>query len=482
MTLRDRVPRWFRPVAYLSYNAFTMVGAVLTTSSAFTIIGFWIYDFTTARTVNPYIGVIFLLILPGIFIVGLMMMPIGAVWHRRKLRLAGTLPNEYPRVDFNRPLFRHAAAWVGGFTVCNAIILSVGSYRGVEYMDSANFCGQTCHTVMQPEYTAYLYSPHQRVGCAKCHIGPGAGGFVKSKLSGVRQVVALTFHTYDHPIPSPVRQMRPARETCEQCHWPLIFIGNRLIVRRKFSDDEKNTPVVTVLLMKIGGHNGQGGVGIHGRHLDSQSRVQFIATDRQRQTIPRVSYLDDDGKKVEFISSDAKLTSEQLAAGESRSMDCMDCHNRPAHTFQLPERAVDQSMSQGLISPELPFIKKQATSVLKVQYADRKDAARRIGSTLENFYQTSYPDLYRDKRAALDAAIHEVQAIYLRNIFPEMDINWGTYPNNLGHADFPGCFRCHDGSHSTADGRTISNDCDACHTLVAVEESDPKVLSELGMR
>lgn len=482
MTLRERLPLWFRPAVFLSYNAFTVIGAVLVTSSAFTILGFWIYDFTTHGSVNPYIGLIFFLILPGIFALGLVMIPIGALWQRHKLKGAGELPSEYPKVDFSKPLFRHAAAWVVGLTMVNAVILSVGSYRSVEYMDSANFCGQTCHTVMQPEFTAFLNSPHQRVGCVQCHIGPGAGWFVKSKLSGVRQVVAVTFHTYSRPIPSPVEQLRPARETCETCHWPLMFTGDKLIVRKKYSDDEKNTPLTTVLLMKIGGHNGQMAVGIHGRHLDLKSRVQYIATDRQRQVLPRVTYLDDDGKQAEYTSTDAKPTPAQLAAGESRAMDCIDCHNRPAHTFQLPDRAVDQALSEGRISPDLPFIKKKAVEVLKAGYSSREDAAQRISATLNDYYRASYPDAYRDKRPTIDAAIRQIQTIYSNNVFPAMNVTWGTYPNNLGHADFPGCFRCHDGSHSTADGRTISNDCDTCHKLLAVDEPNPKVIDDLGMK
>ncbi len=205
MTIRDRLPRWFRPLAYLSYNTFTMVGAVLAVSSAFTVVGFWIYDFTTGGPINPYIGLIFILILPGLFVLGLAMVPAGvlAAAPQTQAWAAGILPSEYPQVDFNRPLFRQAAAWMGVLTVLNAIILSVGSYRSVEYMDSANFCGQTCHTVMQPEYTAYLNSPHQRVSCVQCHIGPGAGWFVKSKLSGVRQVLAVTLS-----IPTTIRFLR----------------------------------------------------------------------------------------------------------------------------------------------------------------------------------------------------------------------------------------------------------------------------------
>jgi nitrate/TMAO reductase-like tetraheme cytochrome c subunit len=480
MALQDRLPQWFRPVAYFSYNPLTMTGVVLAVSSAFTVIGFWIYDFTTGGTINPYIGVIFILILPGILVIGLFLIPIGAYWHRHRLRAGGKLPTEYPKVDFSRPLYRHAAAWAGGFTILNAVILSVGSYRGVEYMDSANFCGQTCHTVMQPEYTAYLNSPHQRVSCVQCHIGPGAGWFVRSKLSGVRQVVAVTLHNYDHPIPSPVEQLRPARETCEQCHWPLKFTGDKLIIRKKYSDDEKNTPLTTILVMKIGGHNGHGGVGIHGRHLDVSSRVQYVAVDRQRQILPQVEYLDDKGRKIIFSSTDANAA--KMPRSERRVMDCMDCHNRPAHTFQLPDRAVDQSIDEGLISPDLPFIKKKATEVLKAGYIDREDASRMIAARLSDFYRASYPDLYREKKGMVDAAIHEIQEIYLRNVFPAMDVKWGTYPNNLGHTDFPGCFRCHDESHSTTDGRTISNDCDACHSLLAVDEPNPKVMSELEMK
>jgi hypothetical protein len=160
----------------------------------------------------------------------------------------------------------------------------------------------------------------------------------------------------------------------------------------------------------------------------------------------------------------------------------MDCHNRPAHIFQLPDRALDEAMSDGLISADLPFIKKKATEALKGSYADRDDAANRIASGLSDFYRTTYPDAYRDKQVAMQAAIREVQNIYLRNVFPLMKITWGTYPNNLGHTDFPGCFRCHDGSHFSADGRTISNDCDTCHTLLAVEEPNPKVISALGLR
>jgi len=482
MNPSERIRAWLRPAVYLGRNTLTLAGAVLTTSSALTLVAFWVFNILMARSVDPYMGIIFFLILPGIFVVGLVLIPIGEILQRRRLIAAGELPTVYPKVDFAEPLLRRAFAWVGGLTMANVVIFSVASYQSVTYMDTPQFCGQTCHTVMQPEYTAYLNSPHQRVECVGCHIGPGAGWFVKSKLSGVRQVFAVTFHTYDRPIPSPVHQLRPARETCEQCHWPQKFTGNKLDLIRKFSEDEKNTELTTVLLLKIGGRTWDGEVGIHGRHLDTNSPIEYIATDRQRQVIAQVSYRDSSGKQIVFTATDTKPTAEQLASGEHRTMDCIDCHARPTHIFQLPDRAVDLAMAQGRISSEVPFIRKKAVEVLKVNYPDRDTASRQIAATLDSFYRASYPDVYRDKHALVETAIGQVQAVYLRNVFPAMKVTWGTYPNNLGHTDFPGCFRCHDGSHSSADGRTIPNDCDTCHTMLAMEEQNPKVLADLGLK
>jgi len=364
----------------------------------------------------------------------------------------------------------------------NVLIFSFAAYKGVSYMDTTTFCGKTCHTVMEPEFSAYQNSPHSRVDCVECHIGPGAGWFVRSKLSGLRQVFAVTFHTYSRPIPSPVKYLRPARETCEQCHWPQRFSGDKFILKTNYKDDEKNTPLTTALIVKIGGHGANGSMGIHGRHLDTGSRIRYISTDGKRQVIPVVFYTDDQGKTIEFDSTDIKVTKDELAKGEHRSMDCIDCHNRPTHAFELPENAVDLRMSRGLVSPELPYIRKKAVELLKVTYPDRDTAQKQITEGIENFYRTSYPDVYNGKRALVEQSADNIAKIYLRNIFPEMNVNWGVHPNNLGHNDFPGCFRCHDGSHTSADGQTISNDCSACHNLLAIQEENPKVLKDLGLQ
>ena len=348
-------------------------------------------------------------------------------------------------------------------------------------MDSANFCGTTCHTVMAPEYSAYQNSPHSHVACVECHIGPGAGWFVRSKVSGLRQVVAVTLHTYSRPIPSPVKYLRPARETCEQCHWPQRFTGDKFLVNTSYKDDERNTPQTDVLLLKVGGRTWQGSVGIHGHHLADGARIRYISTDPERQTIPVVYYTDDKGKTTEFDATDAKPSQQQLDKGEHRTMDCIDCHNRPTHQFDLPENAVDKQMSLGHISPELPYIRKKAVEVLKVNYPTRDVARQNIAAEFDNFYRSNYPQIYQARRTLVQQAGDEVTAIYLRNIFPDMHVTWGVHPNNLGHNDSPGCFRCHDGSHTSADGQTITNDCNTCHQVLAAGEENPKVLTDLGM-
>jgi nitrate/TMAO reductase-like tetraheme cytochrome c subunit len=482
MFIRERLVAWTRPAVFLSHNLLTRAGAVLTTSSALTLVLFWLVDLARGGDVHPYAGIVFFLILPGVFALGLLLMPAGIFLRRARLRARGELPSVYPSVDFREPLLRRAALLVGGLTVVNVALLGTASYKGVEYMDSTQFCGLACHSVMAPEHTAYLGSAHSRVSCVLCHIGPGAPWFVRSKLSGTRQLFAVSLGTYSRPIPSPVKHLRPARETCEQCHWPQKFHGDKVVVRTKFSDDEANTRLTTVMVLKIGGGSAGRGHGIHGRHLDAGSRIRYVAIDDKRQVIPRITYLDDAGRTVEYVSSDVQATPEQLARGETREMDCMDCHNRPSHTFEMPERAVDRALSEGRISAALPFVRKQSVALLRAEYHDRDTAAARIAAGLLEFYKSGHPAAYQEHRAQIEAAAQELQTIYARNVFPSMKVGWGTYANNIGHEDFLGCFRCHDDKHKSADGKTVSQDCDACHTLLAMEEQDPKIVADLGLK
>ncbi len=459
---RGGLTGWLSPLVYLSNNWISLAGVVMVTASVVLWLFFLPTTFAGAAT-HPYIGVISFLILPGLFFLGLILIPLGIRLQARERRRAGTYPRVFPPLDLRNREFRKLLAFMGATTVANIVIGAVFTYRAVNFMDSVAFCGRTCHTVMQPEYTAYLNSPHSRVGCVACHIGSGASWFVRSKLSGVGQVFAVILNTYPRPIPTPIHNLRPARETCETCHWPERFEGNRLRVFPSIADDRENTMTLTVMLMHIGG----GGMrGIHGVHAGSGAIIEYAPSTEDRQTIPWVSY-----KGTVYLASGTKP--EEVRNLTRRVMDCMDCHNRPTHTFQLPEPALNRAMASGEISRSLPFMKKIGMQFLQKKYPSRTD--------IEDYYRRNYPEVYKQRREEVTRSAQAVVNIYNRNVFPTMRVDWGTYPNNLGHMDFPGCFRCHDGAHVSAGGKTLSNDCGTCHNLLAMDDPAPKILSELGL-
>ena len=476
----SRLRGWISPVVHLSSNFISLAGVVLATIGGVSWL-FLLPQLVHSTSQNPYIGLFWLADL-GVFLLGLVLIPLGMYFRWRALKEQGvTDARALPPLTLQSPEVRKLLGFILVATTANVVIASQLTYSGIQYMDKQEFCGQVCHTVMQPEFVAYQQSPHAHVSCVECHIGPGAAWFIRYKVTGLGQLVAVATDSYPRPIPAPVANLRPAQDTCAQCHWPQRFIGDKMIVHTGYSGDEQNSPATTVLLMKVGGRAWNGPVGIHGAHLAGNTRIEYIAADAKRQTIPQVIYTDANGKQTVYNDSSSKVTADQLARGERRTMDCVDCHNRSGHIFQLPERALDDGMANGGISPALPYIKKQALAALKADYPDRATAQRRIAAALDAFYQQNYPQIYSGDRARVDTAVAAVQAIYARNVFPEMKVTWGTYPDNLGHMDSPGCFRCHDGSHTSADGRAIPNDCNTCHNLVAMEEKNPKILGDLGL-
>ena len=462
-------------------NGISLVGTAIATAMATLFLVLLLSDLA-GWVSNPYFGLLLFVAVPAAFVVGLLLIPLGH-WRdrRRRRRAPDRPPSDWPVIDLRLARTRTIAVAVLTLTVVNLVIVSVATYGGVHYMETTAFCGTVCHTTMEPEFVAHQNGPHARVACAACHVGPGVDALVASKLAGTRQLWDVVTHRVPKPVPPPIATMRTAQETCEQCHWPEKFHGDKFLVRTKYADDEANTASTTVLVLKIGGRNGRDSVGIHGTHLDPKRQIDYVSTDGRRQVIPQVTVADAAGTR-RYDSTDVHPTAEQLAEGERRRMDCMDCHNRPTHAFELPERALDRALSEGRVSAELPYIKKISIQLLRAEYPDQDTAARRIAEGLGEFYRASYPAVYQQHRSAVETAAAEVQAIYRRNVFPGMKVAWGTYPNNIGHEDFLGCFRCHDESHKRADGRTITQDCNACHTILAQDESNPKVLSDLGLK
>ena len=299
----------------------------------------------------------------------------------------------------------------------------------------------------------------------------------------MRQVFAVALGTYSRPIPSPVHQLRPAQETCEQCHWPQKFVGDKFLIKTKYADDEANTLLYTVLALKVGGRSGQRAAGIHGAHLGDDGRAsRYVTTDGRRQIIPKVTYRDDEGQLVDYVSEDVKVTPEDLARGETRAMDCIDCHNRPTHAFELPERAVDRAIDRGADQPRAALRQEEGGGAAAGRVPrPRRPRERRLSQCARRLLQGEL-----SRGVSLDIAARwrpravALPAIYKRNVFPDMRVTWGTHPNHVGHEDFPGCFRCHDESHKAKDGRTISQDCETCHAILAQEDENPAILKQIA--
>jgi len=467
---------WVRPALFFGNNPISLAGGAITTASGVTMIGYWLVEIFGRFNDNPYLGIIFFLLLPAVFVGGLLLIPVGIWVRHKKLQRAGLIPAQFPKIDLNDRIFRHGLDIVLVTTIVNLLVVAMASYRGAAYMDSPQFCGQSCH-VMHPEYAAYKISAHSHVACVECHIGSGAQAYFSAKVNGTKQLLEVGFDRYPTPIPSPVESLRPARYTCEGCHTPARFIGEKLLVKSSFADDDKNTETQTVVVLHLGGQDSLSHLtGIHGVHL---GHIEYVATDPTRTTIPWVQKRNADGSETVFATPAA---GSGVPQGERRVMDCIDCHNRAAHTFVTAEDALNRAMADGAVSPELPWVHKKGLELLKGNFASEDDARIKIPQQLQAFYQSEHPDVLATKAALVKSAGDELVTLYSQNVFPYMKVTWGTHPNHIGHMSYPGCFRCHDGEHAAKDGAAITQDCAACHNLLVVDEAKPKVLADLGIQ
>jgi hypothetical protein len=459
--------------ASITRNALSLAGTALALGSLVLIISLVVIQLLGYEG-GPYLGIVTFLVLPGLAIIGLIMIPIGALLWRQKMRKSpeGHDISMFPVFDLNESKTRKWTLIFVGITVVNVVILSGATYSGIHHMESVEFCGLACHSVMEPEFTAHALGPHSRVSCAGCHIGPGADWFVKSKLDGAWQVVSVNLGLYPRPIPTPLHDLRPARDTCEQCHWPTKFVGDRLKVIKHYEEDEANTELTTALLLKVGGVNLTESHGIHW-HVDPEHQIRY-RSDETREEIYEVEFTGADGSITHY--SDRRAPEE---GGVWRTMDCVDCHNRPAHNYKSPGDEVDRAIAEGLIDRSLPFVKREAMRVIQEQYPSHEEARSVIDAELKAFYADSYPEIASSQADAIDAAATALGDIYAANVFPSMEIWWDTYLNHIGHTQSAGCERCHTRGMRTDEREQISNDCNTCHVILADEEANPDILATL---
>lgn len=463
--------------AAITGNVVSLIGTLLIITSLLLIAALLIMQGLGFEG-GAYIGILTFVLLPMAFLAGMLLVPLGVWWRKRrdaKLAAQGKDVGQLPVFDLNVERTRGVLLGFVALAIPTLALAAGLTYKAVHYMDSDEFCGMACHKVMQPEYTAFQRSPHARVGCAGCHIGPGAEWFVKAKISGSWQLIAVAFDLYPRPIPTPVHSLRPATGTCEQCHWPTKFLGDRLKVRTHFADDEANTELKTALMVKVGGKQAGQSHGIHW-HVDPSHQVRYRA-DPTREKMYEVELAD-------LAEGTTRLykTDEPAPEGtEWRTMDCVDCHNRASHIYRSPEFEVDLALEEGRIDRSLPYIRREGVRIItEKEYPSHESAREGIAAAVKAYYAQNYPDVAASP--AVEQAGKALGDAYAWNNFPHMKVTWNLYPNHIGHQQTPGCFRCHDNKHKTADGEKIGKKCGTCHNLVVEEESNSPLLQELGLQ
>jgi len=450
------------------YNWLSLTGFIVTANSLILILVLYLFSFFTNDSATD-LGVYIYIILPAFLVLGLILIPVGVLLAIRKRKTIYHERDSWPVVDLNKR--EDWATVVKIFLITSIFILAsaMGSYRAFEYTESVEFCGKLCHQVEEPEYVTYKHSSHARVTCVECHVGPGTDWYVRSKLSGLYQVYSTLFKKYPRPIETPIHSMRPERETCEQCHWPEKFYSRKLRVQRSYLADSANTEWNLSLLMKIGPEFSPMGLteGIHW-HINKNFRIEYISDSRNRESIPWVKLTNlKTGEVKVFTDKENPLIKNGTGTREIRTMDCLDCHNRASHLFRSAPDYVDNAFVAGLIPKDIAFLKKASMEALKNSFPNRETAMNDIRQTILNYYKSEHPEILKNQEKQIQKAIISLQDAYKLNAFPDMRADAGKFPNHIGHMESEGCFRCHSGRHITANGETISHNCEICHTIIA---------------
>ncbi|MFP3983086.1 MAG: NapC/NirT family cytochrome c [Desulfurivibrionaceae bacterium] len=450
---------WRSPVGLMGVTITTVSATLLVIGVVFDLFGFF---------KNPYAGFFTYLVLPAGMVIGLLLIPFAAYLRRRKWYKYG-ISREHLKLNLSDHRHRRWVVFFMVATVINICILAIVGYEGYHFTESPYFCGKLCHTVMEPEYTAYKRSPHAKIKCAECHIGPGASWFVRSKISGLRQVAAVATDSYSRPIPTPVEELRPARDTCEECHWPEKFYGKKVKEFYSFSNNDQQDPEIKEISLHIGGHNPKTEKfeGIHW-HVSNNVEVSYLPADEERTKIPKVRVERADGSVDEYVREGMEIPEAEEGEKEHewRVMDCIDCHNRPTHRYDMPKERVDFGLLSKRINREIPGIREDSLQILNKEYPTREEAKEKMIEDLLSLQKNRNAEQAVKYEEDIREAGQYLLETYLNNIWPGMNISWGTYKSHIGHQQSEegyGCFRCHDSMHLNEKGESITQDCTLCH-------------------
>ena len=446
------------------------LGVALTTSS-FLLLVFMLLLQAAGVTGNSYGGLLTFLALPGLFVLGLLLIPLG--WHRLRRRTGKTteeLLQEHFSEDLVKanPLGSGLVMTIAGLTVINLLVLGFGGAAILHHMDSPEFCGTTCHEVMNPEWVTYQSSPHAHVACVECHVGEGFDALVSAKLNGLRQMWLVTTGGYNRPIPTPVHTLRPARETCEKCHWPDKFYGDRIKTFARFQPDAASTPQYSTLALKVGAGGEEGKIHWH-VSAENEVRYQPVTDDRMQMAWVEVKR---DGEFHRYTNRRAVARDREHP--EERVLDCIDCHNRATHVYRTPEDVVDGLLADGTIDRAVPWAKAAALEAVSIDIAEGESREVAIAAALRGFYRRRAPEVLDRHVFQLDVMAVALAEAHERNVHPAMKVDWRNYPSHLGHRQGQaGCFRCHNNDMVDEQGVAIGSDCTLCHSIMAFESATP---------
>ncbi len=451
-----------------SKNWLTIIGSIIAVINLLLIFLLFIIS-TIFNKGNTNLGLFIYIILPGFLILGLLLIPVGMIREARNIRRSGDKETKrLPRIDLNEPTHRNAFIIFTVTTIIVLVLSTMGSFKAYHITESVEFCGKLCHTVMEPEHVAYQKSPHANVLCVECHVGSGASWYVKSKLSGMHQVYAVLTNTYPRPIQTPLHDLRPARETCEKCHWPQKFYARTLWTNKYFLADSLNTEWDIILQMKTGPEYSGLGLreGIHW-HINPAVNIDYLSESDKREKITYVKYTNKTtGEVTIYRNSETPVSDSLVNASVLRTMDCIDCHNRPSHNYNSPTVYFNKAMITGEVSKDIPFIKKVAMGVLRETFSTIDTAMLKIEAGITDYYKTGYPDYYAKNKDLISSSVASIEKGYSQNTFPKMKVAYDLYPEHIGHLETNGCFRCHNGIFKADNGRVITKDCNLCHTIV----------------
>jgi nitrate/TMAO reductase-like tetraheme cytochrome c subunit len=449
-------------------NWLTIIGAIIAGINFLLIILLFVIS-SIFNKADTSLGLYIYILLPGFMVLGLIMIPVGMIGERKRmLKTVVTGTKRLPYIDLNDPRHRNAFIIFSVSTIIILFLSTLGSLKAFHITESVEFCGTLCHRVMEPEYTAYQNSPHANVTCVECHVGSGASWYVKSKISGLYQVYAVLAKAYPTPTETPVHDLRPARETCEKCHWPEKFYPRSIQSLKYFLADSTNSEWDIMLQMKLGPeYTGLGfKEGIHW-HMNPDVNIEYSSVNDKREVINYVRYTNRATGVETVYSNEANQVDDSiLKISIQRTMDCIDCHNRPSHNYNSPTVYFDNALLTGSVSKDIPYIKKVSMEILRNKFSTKDTALMEINNGITSFYSSSYKEFFDKNRDVINSSISSIQKAYSQNTFPFMKVSYDTYPDHIGHLESEGCFRCHNDSFKSENGKVISKDCNLCHSIL----------------